>query len=159
MVARTLLADDNEDLVAALSEVLAGEPGIRVVATAGTGPEATQLAREHQPDVAVLDLDMPGGGADLVRQMVSLEPAPRVLIFTGRDDVEVVLTMLEAGATAFVAKGSLSGDFPSCVLRCAEGERFVVARCADEALSRSESHGPGLADDQWGANALGRNSP
>lgn len=158
MVVRTLLADDNLQLLKALSDVLADDPGFEVVAAVTTGGEAALRARDLQPDVAVLDVDMPGGGADLVRDLKALSPALRVLIFSGRDDVDVVVSMLQAGASAFVTKGSLAGDFPTCVRRCAEGAVFVLAGCADEVLDRL-ARPDQLATTTERADALPGNRP
>lgn len=156
MVVRTLLADDNVHLLRALAEVLGEEHDFEVVATATNGTDAAQRAKALHPDVAVLDVDMPGGGEDLVRVLVALQPAPRVLIFSGRDEADVVVSMLRAGASAFVAKGGLDSDFPSCLRRCAGGAVFVLASCADEVLARLTRSG-GAPDATVGADALDGN--
>lgn len=136
---RALLADDNAAVLAALGESLASDDGIMVVATAATGDDAVTLAVQHRPDVAVVDLDMSGGGAGLVRRLTAQPAAPRVLVFSGRDDVESVTGVLSAGATAYVAKGDVSEDFAELVRRCAAGEQFVSARCAAEVAARLAS--------------------
>lgn len=132
MPVRTLIADDNDALRDALHTLLDDSPGVEVVGSAATGAETLRLADELAPDVAILDVDMPGGGPDLVRAVCALVPAPRVLVFSGRDDAETVLAMLAAGATAYVAKGGVEEDFQVCVRRCAEGGFFVMASCSDE---------------------------
>lgn len=133
---RALLADDNDVLLAALRDSLGDAPDIEVVATASTGDQTLEHARAHAPDVAVLDIGMPGGGAELVQQVCRLDPAPRVLVFSGRDDADTVMSMIAAGATGFVAKGSLGEEFHVCVRRAAAGRFFVVADCADEVRAR-----------------------
>jgi two-component system response regulator DesR len=133
---RALLADDNAAVLAALAEILAADDAIMVVATAATGDEAATLAALHEPDVAVVDLDMAGGGAGLVQRLTAAPAALRVLVFSGRDDVESVAGVLSAGATAFVAKGGVTEDFAELVRRCAAGEQFVSARCAAEVAAR-----------------------
>ena len=133
---RALLADDNAAVLAVLGEILAADDAIMVVATAATGDEAMTLAARHRPDVAVVDLDMAGGGADLVQRLTAEPAAPRVLVFSGRDDVESVTGVLSAGATAFVAKGDVTEDFAELVRRCGAGVQFVSARCAAEVAAR-----------------------
>lgn len=128
---RTVLADDNDTVRAALTEELdSGE--VQVVGVASTGDEVLSLAESLQPDVIVLDLSMPGGGFSLIERLSQLAHSPRVLVFTGRDDVATVLSTLQAGAAGFVAKADLDGDFRSCVRRCAEGAFLVMARCGQE---------------------------
>lgn len=141
MIIRTLVADDNADLVEALREVLGGDGSIQVVATAHNGADARRRWAELLPDVAILDIDMPGGGTELVRELCSGASAPRVLVFSARDEPDTVLAMLAGGATAYVAKGSLDGDFPELVRRCAAGETFVVAGCAEEVERRQSGRG------------------
>lgn len=131
MAVRTLLADDSEVFLAALADVLAPADGIDVVATALTGDDALTRCGETQPDVAVVDFDMPGGGPDLVRRLSQLSPAPRILVFSARDDADTVLAVLAAGATSYVAKGGLDEDLPTCVRRCAEGRLFVLGEAAE----------------------------
>lgn len=136
MTVRILLADDNAELVAAAREALSLAPGLAVVATAGTGETALQAAAGHHPDVAVVDVTMPGGGPELVRDLVSMIPGLRVMALTARDDEETVLAMLAAGATGFVSKAVLDEDLATCVRRCGEGMFFVVAGSADRVRER-----------------------
>jgi DNA-binding NarL/FixJ family response regulator len=132
---RVVLADDSSEVLTAMQAVL-DAAGHVVVATARTGDEAASAVRTHAPDVAVVDVDMPGGGPDLVRRIVELDPAPRVMTLSGHDDVETVVAMLTAGSTGYVAKGFAHEDLETCVRRCADGVLFVVAACSDQVRAR-----------------------
>lgn len=132
---RVVLADDSTDVLAALRDVLAAA-GHAVMATARTGDETEAAVRAHSPDVVVVDVDMPGGGPDLVRRIVGLEPRTRVMALSAHDDVATVLAMLTAGSTGYVAKGAAQEDVETCVRRCAQGVLFVVADCADQVRGR-----------------------
>lgn len=136
MSLRVLLADDSNPLLSALQDVLRAA-GHDVVAATTTGEEAVQAAERHEPDVAVVDVEMPGGGAELVTALLALPSPPQVMVLTARDDVETVLDMLAAGATGYVAKSGLDEDVEACVRRCASGNGlFVVAGCAERVRAR-----------------------
>lgn len=135
MSLRVLLADDSRHLLAALRDMLQAA-GHQVVATAETGESALRAARELAPQVAVVDVDMPGGGPALVSGLVALRPGPRVMALTARDDAETVLHMLAAGAVGYVAKGVVDEDLEACVRRCAQGGLFVVGACSDQVRER-----------------------
>ncbi|MGH8892599.1 MAG: response regulator [Actinomycetes bacterium] len=132
---RVVLADNNAELLRAVSEVLAAA-GMTVVASAATGDEAVAAVGTHDPDVIVLDVLMPGGGAELVRQVAARSPRVRMMALTASDDEETALEMLAAGVTGFVSKAVLDEDLATCVRRCAEGMLFVVAGCADRVRER-----------------------
>jgi DNA-binding NarL/FixJ family response regulator len=133
---RILLADDSPELLAAVREVLDAATGFTVVATASSGDEAVGAAREHSPDLVVIDIEMPGGGPGLVPRLRELSPVPRVMVLSARDDELTVLDMLAAGATGYVAKGALDEDLASCVRSVADGSLVVVADCAGRVRAR-----------------------
>lgn len=136
MSLRVLLADDSNPMLSALQDVLCAA-GHEVVAATTTGEEAVEAAERHRPDVAVVDVEMPGGGAELVMALLALPSPPGVMVLSARDDVKTVLEMLAAGATGYVAKSGLDEDVEACVRRCAEGNGlFVVAGCADGVRER-----------------------
>lgn len=135
MALRVLLADDSEAVRAALRDLLT-LAGHEVVAEVGSGAEAVAASREHAPDVAVVDVDMPGGGTDVVRELTCLDRPPRVMAHSAHDDERTVVAALAAGATGYVVKGLVADDLESCVRRCADGVLFVVARCADKVRGR-----------------------
>ena len=131
-----LLADDNAPLRDAAADALHLAGDVDLVASCPDGTSALALAAEHCPDVAIVDVEMPGGGAELVVALLAQQPGLRVMCLTGRDDVRTVLDMLRAGATAYVAKSSLEEDLATCVRRCAAGDMFVVAHSVDGVRSR-----------------------
>lgn len=127
MLVRAVVADDNTVVLSTIQRVLGASLDVSVVGAARTGNDALRMIREQHPDVAVLDVGMPGGGAALVRQVRALPAPPWVLIFSGRDDPETVQDMLAAGATGYVTKGGLTEDLAGLVRRCARGERVGLA--------------------------------
>lgn len=136
MPLRIVVADDNDAFLAAARDVLSTSPGIEVVAAVNTGPLVLEACEEHRPDVAVLDVQMPGGGAALAVEITQRWPDTRILCLSARDDADTTLAMLAAGATAYVAKGALDEDLATCVRRCAEGMLFVIAGSAGDVRRR-----------------------
>ena len=127
MPVRAVVADDNAVMLTTIQQLLGESAEVAVVGAARTGDDALRMIKEEHPDVAVLDVGMPGGGAALVRQVRALPEPPWVLIFSGRDDPETVQDMLAAGATGYVSKGGLTEDLAGLVRRCARGEWVGLA--------------------------------
>lgn len=101
---RVLLADDHAVLRAGLKLLVNGEPDMEVVGEAGDADEALRVARETKPDVAVLDLSMPGGGLRAVEALPRQCPETRILVLTMHDDPAYLRSALAAGAAGYVVK-------------------------------------------------------
>lgn len=105
MTVRVLLADDHRILREGLIALLARESDIELVGQAEDGLEAVRLARELQPDVAVIDVAMPGlNGLEAMRRIRDEAPAVRTLCLSVHDDSRMVLAVLDAGASGYVLK-------------------------------------------------------
>lgn len=102
---RILLADDHAAVRRGLCFLLASKPNCRVCAEAGNGKEAVRLAAVHQPDVAILDLKMPGlSGIEAAAQIRATVPTCEIAILTMCDADEMYQTALAVGARAYVLK-------------------------------------------------------
>lgn len=102
---RVLLAEDEPLVRAALAELIDGERHFVVVAAASDADEAVELAELHRPDVALLDVRMPGGGGErAAREIIDRAPGTRVIALSAHDDRDTVLRMLRAGAVAYLVK-------------------------------------------------------
>lgn len=124
---KVVVADDHaivrEGVVALLVK-----RGIQVVAEGRDGAEAVALAKQHEPDVVVIDLSMPGlGGEEGVRRMRELPKPPKIVVLSMHTDRERVLRVLKAGATGYVVKGGASGEIGVAVAAAARGERYLSA--------------------------------
>lgn len=100
-----LVADDSEAVRSSLSEYIGGQPGMTVSAMAANARAAIELADAVHPDVALLDMNMPGGGARAARGIHSICPRTRMLALSVRRDEESVIGMLRAGASGYLLKG------------------------------------------------------
>lgn len=121
---RLLIADDQPLVRTGLSLLLDAEPDIDVVGVAADGHQACELARETRPDVACLDIRMPGlDGIEVTRQLCGPEanPAVAVLILTTFDIDDYIFGALEAGASGFLLKDSEPDTIAHAVRQVAAG--------------------------------------
>ncbi|MBX3081517.1 MAG: response regulator transcription factor [Anaerolineae bacterium] len=123
---RVLLADDQVLFREALHTLLSTQPEIEVVAEAGTGEEAIQLAVAHQPQVALMDVQMPVlDGVAATRQLRTLLPECQIIMLTTFDDDEYVFEGLRAGAVGYLLKDSSAQRLVEAIQTAARGETFL----------------------------------
>jgi DNA-binding NarL/FixJ family response regulator len=115
---RVLVADDDPMIRLALSEVLAAEADLRVVAIAEDAIQAVHLATEHRPDVAVLDVRMPGGGGrHAAREIRIHSPRTQLLAFSAYDDSGTVDELKRLGVREYLVKGVTNAEIVAAVRR------------------------------------------
>ena len=102
---KMLIVDDHPLFRQGLVDVLEMDPGLDVVAQAADGDTAVQQALEHQPEIILMDVNLPNAnGLKVTRQILSVLPATKVIILTGYDDAEQAFHALRLGATAYCSK-------------------------------------------------------
>lgn len=117
-----LVADDSEPFRAGLGALLASVDGMVVVGDATDGDEAIALALDLQPDVVLMDLNMPGrNGIEATRAIVSSAPHIAVLVLTMHEDDESVFAAVQAGARGYLVKGARQAELLRAVRSVAEG--------------------------------------
>ena len=122
MTTRVLVADDHPMFREGLAAMLESRPGVSVVAVAATGDEAVAAAERERPDVAVLDLRMPGGdGMAATTGIRRVSPATRVLVLTSFDGDREVADALAAGAHGYLLKSAAPGEIADAVAAVASG--------------------------------------
>ncbi len=131
-----ILADDHPVFVTGLRAVIDTEPDMIVTTVATTGRAAVQAAAEQQPDVAVLDINMPDGdGLWVCAQIRAAGLATRALILTMYDDDENVLAALRAGAYGYTLKGSEPDEIVAAIRAVARGDAVFGAGIAARMLT------------------------
>ena len=128
MPIRVLLVDDEPMFLEALTALLEHDDRIDVIATADTGEEAVALARSRRPDVALVDLAMPGlDGFELTRELVASEAAPRVVAVSGLSSAVDAERALAAGASGFLLKGGLYHEIAEAIVAALDEPREARA--------------------------------
>jgi two-component system, NarL family, response regulator DesR len=139
-VIRVLLAEDQAMVREALAALLGLEHDIEVVAQLGRGDEVLDAARTAQPDVALLDIEMPGAtGLEVAEQLRAELPGVRVLILTTFGRPGYLRRAFDAGATGFLLKDAPAAQLASAIRRAMTGERVVDPDLAVAALGAGEN--------------------
>ncbi|HEX5387055.1 MAG TPA: response regulator transcription factor [Gemmatimonadales bacterium] len=147
---RVLVADDHTVVREGIRHVLESEPGFEVVAEAASGADVAELVERHRPDVAVLDISMPGeSGLEAAAHLRRAAPETRVLILSMHDNPEYVLESVRAGAHGYLLKDTAATELRRAVRAVHEGEAFfsppVARRLTD--LVRGELERERLSGD------------
>jgi DNA-binding NarL/FixJ family response regulator len=122
---RIIVVDDHPLFRAGVTQSLALDPAIAVVAEGCSGNQALELVERHEPDVILLDISMPGNGIEAAAAITATQRPPRILMLTGSDDGHDVMRAIEAGAAGYVLKGTGANDLIAAVKSVAAGESFV----------------------------------
>jgi DNA-binding NarL/FixJ family response regulator len=137
---RVLVADDHPVVRAGLRALLSAEPGLTVVAEAGSGEETLVQARQHQPDVVLMDLRMPGaGGLAAIRQLSADLPRVRVVVLTTYDSDADILPAVEAGAAGYLLKDTPRDTLVGAIFAAARGETVLAPSVAGRLVRRLRS--------------------
>jgi DNA-binding NarL/FixJ family response regulator len=146
---RVLLADDHALVRAGLRALLSELPGVEVIAETGDGLEAVRLVRERKPDIALMDISMPGlNGLDAAARIAHDHPSTRIIIVSMHGDDESVRRALVAGASGYLLKNADRGELEMALRAVARGDKWlspslttrVVAAFTQEA--RGSGEGP-----------------
>jgi DNA-binding NarL/FixJ family response regulator len=126
---RILIADDHELIRTALRGLIEAREGWEVCGEAVNGREVIGLAESLQPDVIVLDLDMPElHGLEAARQIKATRPATELLIFTANVSEEMVHNAFAAGVTTYISKNDISDHLVSAIEATGEHKTFLTER-------------------------------
>lgn len=137
-----VVIEDQGVLAGALRSAIAASTDMRVSGVATTLDEGIELVRRRRPDIVVSDYRLPDGDLpDRMPEMLALDPAPRVLVFTGWSDEASLVRAMDAGASGYVDKASFD-DFLDALRRVAAGEVAVSPRLVS-LLTRRAIAAPG----------------
>ena len=126
---RLLLADDHTLVRAGIRALLNEIPGVTVVAEADTGDQAVALAKEHQPDVALLDITMPGmTGLQAAERILAALPQTRVLILSMHASDEYVTRALQLGVSGYLLKDAATFELQAALEAVSDGQAYLSPR-------------------------------
>jgi DNA-binding NarL/FixJ family response regulator len=132
---KVLLADDHAVVRAGIRQFLDQASDITVIAEADDGDMARTLINQHRPDVAVLDIQMPGAsGIDVTRWIRANYPDVGVLVLTAYDDDPYVMAVLQAGANGYVLKTASPADIVQAVRDVNEGKSALDPAIAEKLM-------------------------
>ncbi|MGW2035388.1 MULTISPECIES: response regulator [Streptomyces] len=144
MTIRVLLADDQALLRSAFRVLVDSEPDMEVVGEASDGAEAVRLAKEHGPDVVLMDIRMPGTDGLAATRQIGADPslAPvRVVILTTFEVDDYVVQALRAGASGFLGKGSEPEELLNAIRVAAGGEALLSPAATKGLIARFLARG------------------
>lgn len=135
-----ILVDDEHLIRSALATMLSLEEDLDVVGEASSCAEGEALARRMQPQVALLDLQMPDGdGLELARRVAAVSPATRVLVVTSHARPGYLKRALAEGVLGFLPKTAAAGELAAAVRTVAAGRRAIDPELAAETISSGDS--------------------
>lgn len=136
-VIRILLVDDHALVREGTRRLLETEKDVEVVAEASNGEEAIEVARSLLPDIAVMDISMPGiGGIEATRAIKKNCPETAVLILSAYDDEPYLLALLDAGAAGFLLKNVHGQELIQAIRAVARGESVLQPSIAEKMMRR-----------------------
>lgn len=143
MPIRVLIADDHAIVRKGVIQIFSEEPDIVLVAEADSGTAAIDLARNHEADIFILDLNMPGpGGLAVLGQLQAEHPKLPVLVLTMHDEEQYGVRILKAGAAGFLAKNAAPDKLVEAIRHIVGGRRYISAELAEALLEHMESPDP-----------------
>jgi DNA-binding NarL/FixJ family response regulator len=135
---KMLIVDDHPLLRRGIRQLLEGEPDFQVVAEAGDGEEALDLADKFQPDVVIMDIGLPKlNGLEATKRIKIKHSATAVLVFTVYDDEEYILGLFEAGAAGYLLKNAYGKDLISAIRNVSAGEMVFYPTIGQKLLKRA----------------------
>ncbi len=133
-----IIADDHPIFRQGLRAVIEADARLKVVAEAADGEVALQLLREHKPDVAILDLDMPGqDGFAVARAVQAQHLSVNIIILTMHDSESLFNAALDLGVKGFVLKDTALPEIIDCIKAVAAGRNYISAQLSTYLISRS----------------------
>ena len=136
MPLRLVLVEDHQALREGL-ELLLGRDGIEVLGTAGNATEGRALVERCKPDVALIDIALgEESGIELTAQLIDADPDRRIVLYTGSNDVDLLISGLDSGARGYALKDGTPTELKTAVATVAEGGTYVDPRLHPALLSR-----------------------
>jgi len=132
-----LIVDDHEMVRKGAIGYLEAQTDLAVVAEAGTGEDAVNLARDYVPDVVLMDLVMPGmDGVEATRKVKDVSPRSQIIVLTSYHQDEHIFPALKAGAISYLLKDVKAQDLVQAIRRAASGEATLHPRVASRVIKQ-----------------------
>jgi len=140
MSVAVVLVDDHRIVRDVIKEILVRSQEFEIVGEAGSGPDAIQICRQTNPDLVVMDINLPGvNGIEATSELKRHCPHSRVLMLSMHDDEDSVMAAVRAGARGFVLKKACSAELLDAMRTVARGGTYFSAQVSDRLLSGVQS--------------------
>lgn len=133
------IVDDHPMLMEGVAAVLARRPGLNVVGTGRSADDIMPLASANNLDAIVVDLNMPGDIFDAIKELRSEYPRTQIVVFTASTSTDHAIRALDAGAGAYVLKGSAASDLAEAIEATRRGEIYITPAFAAKVISALQS--------------------
>ena len=135
---KIFIADDHPIFRQGLLQIIEGDPELEIVGESGDGEEALQLIRSLCPDIAVLDISMPGmSGLEIVSEVQKESLKVEFIILTMFDEEEYFDEAMDSGVKGYLLKENAGSDLLSCLKSVAQGKYYVSPSISDYLLNRN----------------------
>lgn len=137
---KLIIADDHHIFRKGILSIAAEDEGIEIIGEAANGDDAFKLITEKLPDIAILDIDMPGqSGLDVARKIKELKLNTKIVILTIHKDKEYFDEALELDIKAYVLKESIANDLIDCIKRVAAGEYYISSAISGYLVEKNKT--------------------
>ena len=142
------VVDDHPVVRHGLAAVLGNEPLFNVVAEGVSAADAIEIAKAHQPDVAIIDLGIPGGGIEAISEIIAQAPSVRCIVLTVCDSPDIAIDALNAGAKGYVLKGISANELKTAIWAVFNNETFVSPEFATKLLRAAQRKSQPSSEDE-----------
>jgi two-component system response regulator NreC len=154
---RVLIVDDHAIVRAGLRLLISGQEDMTVVGEAGSTQDGIDAAERLSPDVALIDLSLPGeGGIEAIRQLRRTRPRVRTVALTMHDDPVYLRSVLSAGGSGYVVKRAADSELLAAIRAVREGRSFISPMLAEAEAQELLSAAPQIAGQVEAEEALAR---
>jgi DNA-binding NarL/FixJ family response regulator len=155
---RVLIVDDHTLIREGLQAILALDPGVEVVGLANGAESAVELAKQHEPDVVLMDFRLAGrNGAEAAADIRRALPATAIVFLTADESDDTLSAAVQAGAAGYLAKTAPMEDVVSAIHRAGAGEMLIPARVLAELLATESARlRDAAAEESYGSTLTGR---
>ena len=129
------LIDDHPLMIEALSSLLKRIGGFTVVGMGTTAIDVVEISRQTHPQIAVVDLSMPGDVYGAIANAIKISPSTKIVAFTAATGVETAIRALDAGASGYVLKGSTTSELIQAILTVQSGQTYITQSFASRVVA------------------------
>ena len=129
------LVDDHPLMIEAISSLLKRNKGFEVVGTGETAHDIVELCKRTQPQVAVVDLSMPGDVYAAIAAAIKISPSTKIVAFTAATGVDSAIRALDSGVSGYVLKGSSTMELVQAILSVQSGETYITQNFASRVIA------------------------